>query len=269
MRIILLTGVNLRHRYFANRIAQECGYVVAVFREEESPEGTRSEPTGERAELDRAILRWHFGLRDHTEEMLLGDVGDQWNQEPGCELVTVKSEDLNTANVAQNLKSYSPDVVAVFGTSILRTPILGELNCFFLNLHLGLSQYYRGVATNFWATYNDELEYVGATIHLIDTGTDTGPILHQGRPEIVPDDDQHTIGTKALIVGTDLMIKTLAECREGRLKWRQATDKGRLYRRKDFKPYHARKLREKLNAGLIPRYIAQSRELKSKVDIIQ
>ena len=181
----------------------------------------------------------------------------------------MKSEDLNTESVAHRLKSYSPDVVAVYGTSMLRSSVLRALPCPFLNLHLGLSQYYRGVATNFWAMYNDELEYVGATVHLIDVGVDTGAILHQGRPEIVPEDNQHTIGTKALMVGTDLMIRTIAEAREGRLKPWQLREKGRLCRFRDFKPYHALELRKNLEAGLIPKYLAGSRELKSKVDIIQ
>ena len=70
-----------------------------------------------------------------------------------------------------------PDVVLVFGTGILREPLLSAFDGRIINIHLGLSPYYRGAGTNFWPLVNREPEYVGATIHYLDAGIDTGPIL--------------------------------------------------------------------------------------------
>ena len=70
-----------------------------------------------------------------------------------------------------------PDVVLVFGTGILREPLLSAFDGRIINIHLGLSPYYRGAGTNFWPLVNREPEYVGATIHYLDAGIDTGPML--------------------------------------------------------------------------------------------
>ena len=75
-----------------------------------------------------------------------------------------------------------PDVVLVFGTGILREPLLSAFDGRIINIHLGLSPYYRGAGTNFWPLVNREPEYVGATIHYLDAGIDTGPIISHARP---------------------------------------------------------------------------------------
>ena len=48
----------------------------------------------------------------------------------------------------------------------------------FLNVHLGLSPYYRGSGTNVWPLINTEPDMVGATL-CIDAGIDNGEIIHQ------------------------------------------------------------------------------------------
>ena len=43
---------------------------------------------------------------------------------------------------------------------------------------MGISPYYRGTDCNFWALYDDNPHLVGATIHRITKGLDSGPILY-------------------------------------------------------------------------------------------
>jgi hypothetical protein len=77
----------------------------------------------------------------------------------------------------------SADVFIVFGASYIR----GEL-CDFLierqamNIHMGVSPYYRGSSTNFWAMYDRRPDLVGATIHLLSRGLDSGPMLFHALP---------------------------------------------------------------------------------------
>ena len=92
-----------------------------------------------------------------------------------------------------------PDVVLVFGTGILREPLLSAFAGRIINIHLGLSPYYRGAGTNFWPLVNREPEYVGATIHYLDAGIDTGPILAHARPAIARGDGPHDIGNKTIV----------------------------------------------------------------------
>ena len=68
-----------------------------------------------------------------------------------------------------------------------------------MNIHLGLSPYYRGAGTNFWPLVNGEPEYCGATIHILDGGVDTGPVIAHVRPEIAAGDGPHDIGNKTIV----------------------------------------------------------------------
>ena len=43
---------------------------------------------------------------------------------------------------------------------------------------MGVSPYYRGTDCNFWALYDGNPHLVGATIHYISEGLDSGPILY-------------------------------------------------------------------------------------------
>ena len=68
-----------------------------------------------------------------------------------------------------------------------------------LNLHLGLSPYYRGAGTNYFPFVNNEPEYVGSTFMYLDEGIDTGEIIHQIRPLINITDSFHQLSNRFLI----------------------------------------------------------------------
>ena len=48
------------------------------------------------------------------------------------------------------MQQAAPDVVLVFGTGLLKAPLIGAFPGRIINIHLGLSPYYRGAGTNFW-----------------------------------------------------------------------------------------------------------------------
>ena len=85
------------------------------------------------------------------------------------------------------LETFGPaldaDVFMVFGASYIRGDLadyLVEKRC--VNIHMGVSPYYRGSACNFWALYDGRPELVGATIHILSKGLDSGPILFHAMP---------------------------------------------------------------------------------------
>ncbi|MBM3521578.1 MAG: methionyl-tRNA formyltransferase [Alphaproteobacteria bacterium] len=75
------------------------------------------------------------------------------------------------------------DVYVVFGASYLRGPLVEALVAKrAINIHMGVSPYYRGSACNFWALADGRPELVGSTIHLLTAGLDSGPILFHAMP---------------------------------------------------------------------------------------
>lgn len=67
--------------------------------------------------------------------------------------------------------------IVVVGSPIIKKSILESRAGEFINLHTGLLPEYRGPYSEFWALFNERPEDVGTTIHLIDEGIDSGPIL--------------------------------------------------------------------------------------------
>ena len=99
--------------------------------------------------------------------------------------LSIKSGDLNLLSKEQLATSLHSDTYIVFGASFIK----GWLADFLvdhaaLNVHMGISPYYRGSSCNFWALYHRRPEYVGATIHLISKGLDSGDMLFHCLPTL-------------------------------------------------------------------------------------
>lgn len=127
----------------------------------------------------------------------------------------VKMGDLNLLEMAALAPAFESDVYVVFGASYIK----GEL-CEFLtsrrtfNIHMGVSPYYRGSSTNFWALYDRRPEYVGATLHLLTRGLDSGPMLCHALPAAKPV-EPFELGMRAVRAGHRALMELL---RTGRLE---------------------------------------------------
>lgn len=73
---------------------------------------------------------------------------------------------------------YDYDLVVSFGyTFILSKDVILKFPCPIINLHMSYLPFNRGAHPNFWSHYDQTPS--GVTIHLIDGGIDTGPIIAQ------------------------------------------------------------------------------------------
>ena len=71
------------------------------------------------------------------------------------------------------IKKNNPDIIIVYGSSII-APLTNDFKNKIINVHLGLSPYYRGSGTNFYPILNSKPEYIGVTFMFLDKGIDTG-----------------------------------------------------------------------------------------------
>ncbi len=58
----------------------------------------------------------------------------------------------------------------------------------------------------------------GATVHFVDEGTDTGPIIMQKCVEVLKDDTPETLAARVLETEHEILVKSVALLCEGRLK---------------------------------------------------
>ena len=88
------------------------------------------------------------------------------------------------------------DLYITFGSSYIK----GELADFLvkqkaINIHAGVSPYYRGADCNFWALYDDNPHLVGTTVHLLSKGLDSGPILYHAMSNLKTNPFKYTMST--------------------------------------------------------------------------
>lgn len=95
---------------------------------------------------------------------------------------------INDRQASEILRSFSPDVVLVNGTRIIKPNVLTCVDAAFINTHVGITPMYRGVHGGYWALWNNDADNFGVTIHLVDPGVDTGEPLCQVRFRPTPDD---------------------------------------------------------------------------------
>ncbi|HNQ21839.1 MAG TPA: formyl transferase [Phycisphaerae bacterium] len=268
MRIGILTSIERRHRYFVEALRARFE-VVAVGYEETGYSPADTTHYDLTPEEERIVLA-HFTERARQEQAFLGDA-PLLEDTPACRVRRLAPGKLNTDATPAFLRAAGVDMVVVYGTNLIKQPLLGGWPGRMLNLHLGLSPYYRGTATNFYPLLNDEPEYVGATIHLIDPGIDSGPIFRHARPEIVADDRPHTIGCKAILAGTGAMMDVLGALSAGRItpvaQWEVPNAK--LYLRKHYHPRQVVQLACMVDDGLIPRYVARAPRAAPRVRLVQ
>jgi folate-dependent phosphoribosylglycinamide formyltransferase PurN len=263
MRAILLTSTFRRHMFVANTVAASCD-VVGVWQEEKT---FRPERYAHDAD-DERVIEEHFAARDASEAAYF-QADDEIRLDRGAECRTGSAGVCNDPAEVARMVAARPDVVLVFGTGILREPLLSAFEGRIINIHLGLSPYYRGAGTNFWPLVNREPEYVGATIHYIDAGIDTGPILAHARPVIERNDGPHDIGNKTIVAASHALLRAaeahVAGAAHGVPQW----GGGRLYQRKDFSADAVRTLYQNFETAMIDEYLAARLSRDAALRLIQ
>src|SRR5688500_15124859 len=186
-----------RHQFVANTIARGAD-VAGVWQEEKSFQPMRYAANA----VEEALIQRHFAMRDESEERYFAG-----HDEVHAPSRHVPPGGCNHPDEIEAMRDVRPDVVLVFGTGLLKQPLIDAFAGRIINIHLGLSPYYRGAGTNFWPLVNGEPEYCGATIHLLDIGVDSGPILAHVRPDIRRGDGPHDIGNRTIAAGAAALAR--------------------------------------------------------------
>lgn len=95
-----------------------------------------------------------------------------------------ESEGTNSERTVALLSALAPDLLLLGQTGIVRARVLAIPRIGTLNAHPGLLPDYRGIDCGAWAVHNGDWDKLGNTLHWVDAGVDTGPIVAR-RPFIV------------------------------------------------------------------------------------
>lgn len=123
--------------------------------------------------------------------------------------LALKAGDLNMLSLDCLRETLRCDIVVVFGASYIKSPLIEELiKLRAVNIHMGISPYYRGSSCNFWALYDGNAHLVGATIHMLTKGLDSGGILYHALPEPKAV-DPFLLGMQAVRAAHSSLVRTI------------------------------------------------------------
>jgi methionyl-tRNA formyltransferase len=267
-RVVLLTSDALRHRFVrAALAAHPTVELVATFAE---PHAEAPDPGGASVPSLSSLERRHLRARAEVEADFF---------EAAVDLVSVSSPlrslqrgEVNDPQVVDAILALEPDVLATFGCSILRRPLIEALPGRIVNLHLGLSPYYRGSGTNFWPLANGEPELVGATFLQLDAGIDTGPVIHQLRARVHRGDSVHQIGNRLIADAGRVFPQVLDAVARAPGPLPPAPPEpppGRVYRRAQLDEAAVAALEQQFADGLIDRYLDERDERCQAAPIVE
>ena len=251
LSILILCGSSPRHLYVANKLCK-AGNPIAII-QETGTHWTFSKVIKllKPANFFRKVWRWLRDRKRYTgnkEQAFF--FGDQPAELDRPDLV-VNVPHINHPDVVKLAEDTQPDVIAVFGTSLIKGPLLKMGKYGIVNLHGGLSPHYRGADCTFWALYNGEPDQVGCTLHFINEGIDTGKLIAHVCPEIQATDDELTLFWRAVKDSADAYAKLMDKFEQNEPLGQQQAEKGALYQVKDRSLRHEIKLKKILKAGLL------------------
>ncbi|GAA1053519.1 phosphoribosylglycinamide formyltransferase [Dietzia natronolimnaea] len=115
------------------------------------------------------------------------------------------------------VREFSPDWVVSAGfMRILGEAFLGEFAGRVVNTHPALLPSFPGAHA-----VRDALAYgvrvTGCTVHLVDAGVDTGPVIAQCAVDVLPDDTESSLHERIKVVERELLVDILAAAARGRL----------------------------------------------------
>ncbi|MBF0341209.1 MAG: formyl transferase [Magnetococcales bacterium] len=252
LSVLILCGNAPRHRYVANQVIAT-GRVVGVVQE------VGSRPTWGKAWrllTSPAVLYGRLVRRFRERSLRLGEREARFFFEDQPARLNwqgphLAATHINHPEVSAMVARLQPDLIFVFGTSLIREPLLSAARVGMINLHGGLSPHYRGADCIFWALSNGEPEQAGCTLHFIDAGIDTGRLVAHVMPAVTPEDDENTLFWRGVRDAAAVMAELPARLARGERYGVTQTEKGSLYTVKARTPEAQRRLELLLAQGLL------------------
>lgn len=278
MQIILITGDDVAHRYVANQLLSAITIDVIIV-----DHGRKLTKFGRVRQLWK-----RYSVAQLVSRVLLSLFQKVWKDEAVSErsMTAVLGKEpcarfkrpellrhvdgINTKQGLELVASLNPDVILIYGTGIVGAKVLSQAKKLALNMHTGISPYYRGCDCAFWPLYNQELHMVGATVHECTKDVDGGRVFGTTRAVLHEDDDLFAVFARSIAAGARLYVEKVKELLQHELTGTmQDFSLGKEYKAHMKGVLAERKVRRSIRAGLIRRYIRENRSSATPLETIR
>ncbi len=250
MRVLLLSPLrsSLYSRVLAHLIAREPGFelVGIVVRRPYSFKRLSSELRRDGSRLlNKVYQKMILGdaaLRQSDQQTLLTVAQasglsarhvQELARDVGCPCLTVG--DHNDARSLEFIRQQTPDAIAFTGGGLIRRDLLAIPRLGVLNCHMGLLPHYRGMDVVEWPLLEARPEQpvppeLGLTVHFMDPGVDTGPILRSESISLERGDDFRRLRERLTARMPTLLLEVLRGLRDQTIDPQaQAASAGKQY----------------------------------------
>lgn len=180
MNVTLFTSNKRRHISLINRLTkvskklyviQEC---IDIFPGVDKKKYTESK-----------ILRNYLKKVELAEKKIFPKTKIKFSKSCKIQIIKIPMGKINFISFSLLKNFFKSDKYIVYGSSFIK----GKLANFLIknkaiNIHMGISPYYRGSSCNFWAMYDNNPHLIGATIHFLSKVIDKGKIIYHATSEL-------------------------------------------------------------------------------------
>lgn len=130
------------------------------------------------------------------------------------------------AKIVKILKQHGVDYVVLAGfMRVLTEKLLDAYPMRIVNIHPSLLPAFPGINAQSQAfTYG--VRVTGCTVHFVDSGTDTGPVIAQCAVPVLPDDTDDSLRKRILVQEHKLLVDVLQWIAEGRVQVKPMSVRG-------------------------------------------
>ena len=190
MKITLFTKNNIRHNFLINLLSDVADELFVI------QESETIFPGQIKGKYDVSPLTAKYFEKVNIAQLKLFSNTYINPKKSKIKILPIKLGDLNKCSLRFLADFLKSDLYIIFGSSYIK----GELINFLIkqnaiNIHMGVSPYYRGTDCNFWALFDNNPHLVGATIHLLSKGLDNGPILYHAMSNLRNNPFEYSMST--------------------------------------------------------------------------
>ena len=202
MKITVFTSNQRRHNFLINSLSKISSQIFVV-------QESRSLFPGKLKDFypKSKLMKGYFRNVEKAEKKIFGDCFIK--SKKNISLLPIKLGDLNSCSKSMLKNFLKSDLYIVFGSSYIKGFLINFLiKKKAINIHMGVSPYYRGTDCNFWSLYDNNVNFTGATMHLISKGLDSGDILYHALSNVKSSPFEYTMSTvKSAIISLQKKIK--------------------------------------------------------------
>lgn len=191
MKITVFTSNQPRHIRFIERLARVADEVFAVQECVTLFPGVVADSIYKRS----PVMERYFAHVHAAESRVFGDIAPL---PANVRSISLKMGDIAHVTPEHIAPALNSDHYIVFGAGYIKPPLVDVLiEKRAINIHAGVSPYFRGSSCNFWAIHDGHPGLVGCTIHRLSRGLDSGDMLFHALPK-PHETDPFTFGMKAI-----------------------------------------------------------------------